>query len=175
MCSILLLRNDEQEQNGVAFAPVTFRFQNSSSLWRPPRPRMDLDSGMQVLYGKLLESTFICIKPQVHIVSEPTAISILVQRHFSANSVATRYFEILGFCWLDLALATSAGNALLAKLPISGFQNPNLIVFLSITLHIHHIIQCLFYLFLLVLRLLAGQMLSWLGCRVPQDHVDHGC
>jgi hypothetical protein len=32
MCSVLLLRNDRQEQNGVAFASVTFGFQNSSSL-----------------------------------------------------------------------------------------------------------------------------------------------
>jgi hypothetical protein len=32
MCSILLLRNDRQELNGVAFMPVTFGFQNSSSL-----------------------------------------------------------------------------------------------------------------------------------------------
>jgi hypothetical protein len=31
MCSDLLLRNDRQEGNGVAFAPVTFGFQNSSS------------------------------------------------------------------------------------------------------------------------------------------------
>jgi hypothetical protein len=30
--SILLLRNDGQERNGVAFTSVTFRFQNSSSL-----------------------------------------------------------------------------------------------------------------------------------------------
>jgi hypothetical protein len=29
---VLLLRNDGQERNGVAFAPVTFGFQNSSSL-----------------------------------------------------------------------------------------------------------------------------------------------
>jgi hypothetical protein len=32
MCSILLLRNDGQERNRVAFAPATFGFQNSSSL-----------------------------------------------------------------------------------------------------------------------------------------------
>jgi hypothetical protein len=32
MCSVLLLRNDGQEGNRVAFASVTFRFQNSSSL-----------------------------------------------------------------------------------------------------------------------------------------------
>jgi ribosomal protein S17E len=32
VCSLLLLRNDGQEGNGVAFAPVTFRFQNSNSL-----------------------------------------------------------------------------------------------------------------------------------------------
>jgi hypothetical protein len=32
VCSILLFRNDGQEGNGVAFTPVTFRFQNSSSL-----------------------------------------------------------------------------------------------------------------------------------------------
>jgi hypothetical protein len=32
VCSVLLLRNDRQEGNGVAFAPVTFGFQNSSSL-----------------------------------------------------------------------------------------------------------------------------------------------
>jgi hypothetical protein len=61
---------------------------------------------------------------------------------------------------------------MLAKLPISDFQNPSLIVFSASTLHIHLAIECLFYLFLLVLRLLAGQVLSWLGCRAPQDHVD---
>jgi hypothetical protein len=49
---------------------------------------------------------------------------------------------------------------LLAKLSISGFQNPNLIMFSASTLHIHLTIQCLFYLFLLVLRLLAGQVPS---------------
>jgi hypothetical protein len=32
MCSILLLRTDGQERNGVAFAPAAFGFQNSSSL-----------------------------------------------------------------------------------------------------------------------------------------------
>jgi hypothetical protein len=32
MCSVLLLRNDGQERNGVAFVPVTLRFQNSSNL-----------------------------------------------------------------------------------------------------------------------------------------------
>jgi hypothetical protein len=30
--SVLLLRNDGEERNRVAFAPVTFRFQNSNSL-----------------------------------------------------------------------------------------------------------------------------------------------
>jgi hypothetical protein len=32
MCSVLLVRNDGQEQNRGAFTPVTFGFQNSSSL-----------------------------------------------------------------------------------------------------------------------------------------------
>jgi hypothetical protein len=45
---------------------------------------------------------------------------------------------------------TSAGDVLLAKLLVSAFQNPNVIVFLASTLHIHLAIQCLFYLFLLV-------------------------
>jgi hypothetical protein len=54
---------------------------------------MDLDSGMQILSGKLLESTtFIYIKPQAHIMSEPVAIIILVQRSFSTNGAATTYF-----------------------------------------------------------------------------------
>jgi hypothetical protein len=43
---------------------------------------MDLDSGVEILSGKLLESTFICIKPQVHIMSEPATIISLVQRPF---------------------------------------------------------------------------------------------
>jgi hypothetical protein len=51
---------------------------------------------MQILSEKLLEPTFICIKPQVHIISEPTAIIILVQRPFSANGAATPYFGPLG-------------------------------------------------------------------------------
>jgi hypothetical protein len=57
---------------------------------------MDLDSGVQILSGKLLESTFICIKPQVNILSEPAAIVILVQRSFSTNGAATPYFGPLG-------------------------------------------------------------------------------
>jgi hypothetical protein len=40
MCSVLLPRNDGQEQNGVAFTLVTFGFQNSSSSWWPPWPHM---------------------------------------------------------------------------------------------------------------------------------------
>jgi hypothetical protein len=51
MNSILLLRNNGQEWNRVAFAPVTFGFQNSSSLWWSPRSRMDLDSDAQILSG----------------------------------------------------------------------------------------------------------------------------
>jgi hypothetical protein len=43
---------------------------------------MDFDSSMQILYGKLLESNFICIKPQVDIMSKPVAVVILVQRPF---------------------------------------------------------------------------------------------
>jgi hypothetical protein len=57
---------------------------------------MDLDLGVQILSGKLLESTFIYIKPQVHIVSETTTIIILVQKPFSANGAATPYFGPLG-------------------------------------------------------------------------------
>jgi hypothetical protein len=60
------------------------------------QPRMDLDSGVQILSEKLLESTFICIKPQVHIISEPAVIIILVQRSFSTNGAATPYFGPLG-------------------------------------------------------------------------------
>jgi hypothetical protein len=57
---------------------------------------MDLDSGVQILSGKLLQSTFICIKPQVHMMSEPATIIILVQGPFSTNGVATPYFGPLG-------------------------------------------------------------------------------
>jgi hypothetical protein len=32
VCSVLLLRNDGHERNGVAFTPATLRFRNSSSL-----------------------------------------------------------------------------------------------------------------------------------------------
>jgi hypothetical protein len=52
---------------------------------------------VQILSGKLLQSTFICIKPQVHMMSEPATIIILVQRPFSANGTATPYFGPLGF------------------------------------------------------------------------------
>jgi hypothetical protein len=60
------------------------------------RPHMDLDSDVQILSKNLLESTFTCIKPQVHIMSEPAVIIILVQIPFSANGVATPYFGPLG-------------------------------------------------------------------------------
>jgi hypothetical protein len=59
---------------------------------------MDLDSDAQILFRKLLESTFICIKPQVHITSEPATIIILVQRSFSANGAATPYFGPIEPC-----------------------------------------------------------------------------
>jgi hypothetical protein len=75
---------------------ATFQFGNSSSLGRLPCPRKVLVSGVQILSGKLLESTFIRIKPQVHIISEPAAIIIFVQRSFSANGAATPYFGPLG-------------------------------------------------------------------------------
>jgi hypothetical protein len=61
----------------------------------------------------------------------------------------------------------------LAKLSVSCFQNPTLIVFQLVKLHTNLTIQCLFYLFFLVLRLLAGQVPSWLGRRAPQDHFNH--
>jgi hypothetical protein len=57
---------------------------------------MDLDLGVQILSRKLLESTFICMKPQVHIISEPGTSVILVQRPFSANGDATPYLGPLG-------------------------------------------------------------------------------
>jgi hypothetical protein len=57
---------------------------------------MDLDLGVQILSGKLMKSTFICIKPQVHIMLEPTTIIILMQRTFSANGAASPYFGPLG-------------------------------------------------------------------------------
>jgi hypothetical protein len=57
---------------------------------------MDLDLGVEILSGELLESTFICIKPQVYIMSESVAIIILVQRHFSVNGAATPYFGTHG-------------------------------------------------------------------------------
>jgi hypothetical protein len=57
---------------------------------------MDLDSGVEIFSGKLLESTFIYSKPQIQIMSELTAIIILVQRPFSANGAATPYFGLLG-------------------------------------------------------------------------------
>jgi hypothetical protein len=53
---------------------------------------MDLDLDVQILDGKLLESSFICIKPQVHIMSDQAAIITLVQRSFSTNGAATPYF-----------------------------------------------------------------------------------
>jgi hypothetical protein len=58
---------------------------------------MDLDLGMQILSRNLLDSTFICIEPQVYIMSEPAAIAILVQRAFSANNAAIPYFGPLGY------------------------------------------------------------------------------
>jgi hypothetical protein len=86
MYSVLLLRNDGQEQNRVAFTPVTFGFQNSSNF----------NLGVQILSRKFIESTFVCIKPQVHIISESAAIIILLQRSFSSNDAATPYFSSFG-------------------------------------------------------------------------------
>jgi hypothetical protein len=60
--------------------PTTYglRFRHANTFWKAPG-----------VY-------FICIKPQVHIMSEPAAIIILVQRPFSANSAETPYFGLLG-------------------------------------------------------------------------------
>jgi hypothetical protein len=59
---------------------------------------MDLDSGMHILFGKLLEITLLCIKPQVDIMLDLAAVVILVQRPFSAKGVATPYFWPIGPC-----------------------------------------------------------------------------
>jgi hypothetical protein len=53
---------------------------------------MDLDLGVQILFETLMESTFICITPQAHIMSEAATIIVLVHRPFSANGAATPYF-----------------------------------------------------------------------------------
>jgi hypothetical protein len=52
---------------------------------------MDFASGVQILSGKLLESTFICIKPQVHIMSEPAVIVILVETFFCQRCCDTLF------------------------------------------------------------------------------------
>jgi hypothetical protein len=57
---------------------------------------MDFNLGVQILSVKPLESTFIFIKPDVHIKLESAVIIILVQRFFSANGAATPYFGLLG-------------------------------------------------------------------------------
>jgi hypothetical protein len=64
----------------VTAAPTTYGlgFRRANTLWKAPR-----------VY-------FLCIKPQVHIMSEPASIIILVQRPFSANGAATPYFGPLG-------------------------------------------------------------------------------
>jgi hypothetical protein len=59
---------------------------------------MDLDSGVQILSGNLLEFTFLCIKPQVHIISEPAAIVILVQRPFFCQRCYDTLFWSIGPC-----------------------------------------------------------------------------
>jgi hypothetical protein len=194
VCSVLLLRNFGQEGNKVAFASVTFGFQNSSNSWWPPWPRMDLDLGVQILSRNLLESTF-----HMHPTSSQFHLGVGRNHHFSAGtyfcqrwcdtlfwalghvsgwvqfgcalglghdptslrSCSHTYKTLLpslgtlGLSWLDLAFATSAGDVLLAKLPISYLQNSNLILFQLVKLHIHLASQCFFYLFLLVLWLLA--------------------
>jgi hypothetical protein len=62
------------------------------------RPRMDLDSGVQILFGKLLESTFICIKPKVHIMSEPTAIILFGSETFFYQRCCDTLFWPVGPC-----------------------------------------------------------------------------
>jgi hypothetical protein len=57
---------------------------------------MDMDSGVQILSGKVLESTFRCIERQVPIMLETTVIITLLHRPFSANGAATPYFGPLG-------------------------------------------------------------------------------
>jgi hypothetical protein len=57
---------------------------------------MALDLDVQILSEKLLESTFICMKPQAHIMSESAIIIILVQRSFPTYGAATPYFGPLG-------------------------------------------------------------------------------
>jgi hypothetical protein len=69
-----------------------YGFRHANTFWKDPRVYFN----MQILSGKILESTFICIKPQVHIMSETTIIIILVQRPFFANGAATPYFGPLG-------------------------------------------------------------------------------
>jgi hypothetical protein len=171
-----------------------------------------MDSGVQILSGKFLESTFICIKPQVHILSEPAAIVILAQRPFlpmvlwhlvfgllarvscwvqfgrvwglehdpaslwsSSHTYKTRPLSLgtLGFCWLDLAFATSVGDALLSKLPVSYFLEPQPhCVSASKTSHSsRNSVHVLLVLASSSIACRTGALVA--GHRAPQDYINH--
>jgi hypothetical protein len=56
---------------------------------------MDLDSGVQILSKKLMEYNFICIKHQIHIMSESGHNHYFCVDTFSVNGVVTLYSDPL--------------------------------------------------------------------------------
>jgi hypothetical protein len=113
--------------------------------------------------GYVCESLSPCVVPVILVPKKDDSWHMRVDCR-AINNITIRYCHPIPR--LDLALATSDGDALLAKLPISSFQNPNLIVFPASKLHIHLTTQCLFYLFLLLVACLSA------AC-VPASVIQH--
>ena len=61
--------------------------QKSIDLWWTPRSHTDLDWAVQVLYGKIIKSTFQRIQPHVHIFSESVTIVYFIPRCFLSTMV----------------------------------------------------------------------------------------
>ena len=166
---------------------------------------MDSDWGVLGLHGKLIKSTFIWIRPHIHICSESAAVIDLLPRPFLStvrhHLILTHgpcikwgpigacprvlgrphlvlvvpylliYFyschKQIEFC-LDQVqpLLLACKRACWSSRPSSSLRNPTsfVIEFEIETLHSHLVNSVLVpYLFLLVLRLLAGQVPQWPG------------
>jgi hypothetical protein len=78
-CTLVLLRNQGEDQKGKRFEHAGFGLQKNTNLWRS---HAGSDWNVQAQNGKLIKSTFIWIQNYSHICSEATVIIVSLPRHF---------------------------------------------------------------------------------------------
>jgi hypothetical protein len=90
-CTLVLLRNDGEDQKGRGLAPTGFGLQDSTNLWWM-RLHTDSDWDVLALFGKLIKSNFQRIHPHGYILLDSSAVTIFVPKLFCQRCCVTLFW-----------------------------------------------------------------------------------